>query len=81
MSHMKGGFDWIRSHYPVPAKPGMRIECDGRAGRITSVAGGHLVLHFDGEPARRRHHAHPCWRVKYFGPDGELLKDTTEMTS
>ncbi len=77
---MSGGMEWIRSHYPVPAKRGMRIEIDGRPGRITSVAGGHLVLHLDDDPPSRRTRAHPCWRVKYFAPDGSLLKDTTELS-
>jgi hypothetical protein len=65
VSHMKGGFDWIRSHYDVPALRGGRIRFNGKPGRITSVHAGHLVLHLDGEPARRRHYVHPCWRMEY----------------
>ena len=72
MGHMKGGFDWVRSHYPVPARQGQRIRFDGQSGRITSVAGGHLVIHLDGEPDRRRHRAHPCWRMEYLNAAGAV---------
>jgi hypothetical protein len=52
-------------NYNVPAKRGGRIVFDGKPGRITAVSAGHLVVHLDGEPARRRHYTHPCWRMDY----------------
>lgn len=65
MSHRKGAFEWLRRMYGVPARPGGRVVVDGQPGRITTVCAGRLVVHLDGEPARRRHHAHPTWRVQY----------------
>ncbi|WPH57772.1 hypothetical protein [Mycobacterium phage WXIN] len=65
MGHARGGFDWVRAHYNVPAKQGGRIVFDGQPGRITSVTGGHLALHLDGQPARRRVYVHPTWRMEY----------------
>lgn len=72
MSHICGGFDWIRSHYPVPAKRGGRVEFDGRPGRICSVSSGHLLLlHLDGDPPRRRVIVHPMWRMDYLDGKGQ----------
>ncbi|WNT44561.1 hypothetical protein SEA_BLUECRAB_80 [Mycobacterium phage BlueCrab] len=50
MTQRKGGFDWIRSTYRVPAKRGMRVVFDGRPGRILSVDGPYLMLHLDSDP-------------------------------
>ncbi|UVK58915.1 hypothetical protein SEA_LEOZINHO_76 [Mycobacterium phage Leozinho] len=47
MAQRKGGFDWIRSNYGVPAKRGMRVIFDGRPGRIVSVDGPYLMLHLE----------------------------------
>lgn len=65
MGHIPGGFDYIRRTYGVPAKPGGRIVFDGKPGRICSTNAGHLTLHLDGDPPRRRHYAHPAWRIEY----------------
>lgn len=62
---MRGGMQWIRDHYNVPAKRGGRIIFDGKPGRITSMRGGHLMLHLDGDPPNRRVIVHPCWRMEY----------------
>lgn len=70
---------WIRDHYPVPAKRGMRVEIDGKPGRILSTNAGHLVLHLDGNRKSHRTYAHPCWRMKYFDDQGNVLMDTTDM--
>lgn len=72
MGHAKGGFEWIRSHYPVPARQGQRVIVDGKPARITSVMGGHLVLHMDGEPKRRRRYTHPCWEIDYLDRNGQV---------
>lgn len=62
---------WIRDHYPVPAKRGGRIRFMGQPGRITSTNAGHLVIHLDGQPAGWRHYVHPCWRMDYLDGLGE----------
>ncbi|AXN53238.1 hypothetical protein PBI_HARLEY_76 [Mycobacterium phage Harley] len=65
MAQRKGGFDWIRSNYGVPAKRGMRVIFDGRPGRIVSVDGQYLMLHLDGDPWDWRTRVHPTWRMEY----------------
>ncbi|ABD58287.1 hypothetical protein M609_gp078 [Mycobacterium phage Job42] len=65
MAQRKGGFDWIRSNYGVPAKRGMRVIFDGRPGRIVSVDGPYLMLHLDGDPWDWRTRVHPTWRMEY----------------
>jgi hypothetical protein len=66
MGHVKGGFEWMKQHYGVPARRGGRVIFDGKPGRITSTnAAGHLVLHLDGDPPRRRVYVHPRWRMEY----------------
>lgn len=57
----------VRSTYKVPAKQGMRVECDGRPGRITSSTGAHLRIRFD---EGGKGHAHPTWRMVYILADG-----------
>ena len=54
---------YIRCRYGVPAKRGMRVTVDGRAGRITSGKGGRLRVVFDGEEFVSI--CHPTWRVVY----------------
>ncbi|ACI12693.1 hypothetical protein PBI_EISH_80 [Mycobacterium phage Eish] len=65
MTQRKGGFDWIRSTYRVPAKRGMRVVFDGRPGRILSVDGPYLMLHLDSDPKNLRTRVHPTWRMEY----------------
>lgn len=77
---MNGAMQWIRDHYPVPAKRGMRVECDGQPGRIMSAANGHLVLWMYNTKPSHRVRAHPCWRMVYFDDEGNILVDTWEVS-
>ncbi len=52
---------YIRNHYKVPAKRGMRIRFQGREGVITGSAAYLRVRMDDGE----RVHLHPTWQVEY----------------
>ncbi len=59
---------WIRSHYDVPARRGMRVLFRGQPGWITGAGGGHLVLRMFAEP-QRKVRTHPMWMVEYLdGP-------------
>lgn len=57
------GAKYVRDYYKVPAKRGMRVAVDGRAGVIVSFPGAHLGVRFDGE--RHTTPCHPTWRVEY----------------
>lgn len=65
MGHAKGGIDYIRRSYNVPAKIGGRVKLDGQPGRICSTEAARLAIHLDGMPARHRVYAHPTWRMEY----------------
>lgn len=65
MGHAKGAIEWIRRTYDVPAKIGGRVIFDGQPGRICSTNAGHLAIHLDGTPVRRRVYTHPTWRMEY----------------
>lgn len=55
--------EYVRQHYGVPAKRGMRITIDGRPATIVGFAGARLRIRRDGE--KRTAIAHPTWRVDY----------------
>jgi len=53
---------YVRDHYHVPAKRGMRVRVAGREGVITRFT--HYVwVRFDGE--QRSEPCHPTWEVEY----------------
>lgn len=54
------GGHWVRQHYGVPARVGMRVTVDGDHGNIVGFGSGLLVL-LDGKLVP----AHPTWRVVY----------------
>jgi len=61
---------YIRRTWGVPAKRGMRVIYTGSGvammGRITSSAGGALLVRLDGDARRsRRIRLHPTWHVEY----------------
>lgn len=64
--------EYVRRYYGVPAQRGMRVECDGRPGRIVSFPDAHLSVRFDDTPTQTQH-AHPTWRVTYFLDDGTTV--------
>ena len=60
---MTSTMEWIRRHYDVPARHGMRIEYDGQPATITGAGGGHLRFRIDSE--KRTTAGHPCYRIVY----------------
>lgn len=66
---MKGGFARIRAQYKVPGKRGMRVEVDGRPGKILSSTGSHFNVRFD---KGRSGKCHPTWRFTYFTSEGPV---------
>lgn len=70
--------DRIRQSRDLPfIKRGMRVEVDGKPGRICSCnISDNLNIRLDGE--RRSRNCHPYYRVKYFDQDGKVIKDFGE---
>jgi len=57
-------FDYIRRHYKVPAKRGVRVRfCGNMLGTITSGHGPYIRVRFDGE--KRPAVCHPTWKMEY----------------
>ncbi len=57
--------DYIRNHYDVPAREGVRVVADGRPGTIAGADGPRLLIAIDGEPEPSVWH--PTWRIEYAG--------------
>lgn len=66
--------DYVRTRRNLPfVKRGMRVEVDGKPGRITSGnRSGNLNIRFDGE--KYSVNCHPWYKIKYFDKDGTLIK-------
>ena len=66
--------EYVRRHYGVPAKRGMRvITCSG-PGRVTSFDGQCVrVLLDDIGYARHGLPFHPTWQMTYLDADGKVL--------
>jgi len=60
-------YEYIRTHYQVPAKRGMRVVVDGKYGRITGFQNQYILVKFD--DARFSVPCHPTWRVVYLGKE------------
>ena len=56
---------YIRRHYAVPAKRGMRVVANRETGTITGSTGARLRIRIDGQ--RRAGLYHPTWRIQYPG--------------
>lgn len=60
---------WVRKHYKVPAKRGMRVRYTGEGddkpelGTIRSARGGHLQIQMDS--SRFALPFHPTWKLEY----------------
>jgi len=64
---------WIRKHYKVPAKRGMRVRYTGKTGTvqlgtITAARQGYLQVRLDGE--RKAKSYHPTWEIEYLPEAG-----------
>jgi len=68
---------YIRRSYAVPAKRGMRVAVDGRAGVIVGARYAYLRIRFDDD--RSIGVAHPTWRVEYPNPEGEVSREDTRQ--
>lgn len=55
--------DYVRNRYHVPAKRGLRVVVDGKAGIITRASQGYVYVRFDGSKFSLP--CHPTWRVNY----------------
>lgn len=62
---------YIRQHYKVPAKRGMRVRFHGKVGRITGAFNAYLHVRFDGEKFRTT--LHPTYEVEYLD---QIIKET-----
>ena len=70
---------WVRKHYGVPAKRGMRVLYTGNGapeyGTIRSVAcGGHLNIQLDG--IRHTMPFHPTWELSYQPVEAKQASDS-----
>lgn len=65
----------IREMRDMPfIKRGMKIEVNGRPGRICSGnSSGNLNIRFDGEKFTRN--CHPFYKTRYFGNDGQVIRE------
>ncbi|WP_307969617.1 hypothetical protein [Salinispora arenicola] len=54
---------YIRRHYGVPARRGVRVIANGRPGTITSADGARLRIRLTGDTRSTVHH--PTWRIQY----------------
>lgn len=61
--------DYVRRTYDVPAKRGMRVVFDGRAGVVTGFVDQYVKVLLDGERVAGR--CHPTWRMDYLDGKGE----------
>jgi len=59
---------YIRTHYGVPAKKGMKVIFNGQSGHITGAKGAHLRIRFEEEKDRRTFH--PTWEMWYVTESG-----------
>lgn len=57
------GMAYIRTAYQVPAKRGVRIQFEGRAGTIVGAEGAYLLIRLDGEKKVGKYH--PTWNISY----------------
>jgi hypothetical protein len=72
------GFDHMKKERGIPfAEIGMIVEVDGKKGVIVGCNSGlNLDVFFD--HYNPESNCHPYWRTKYFGTNGELIKEFGE---
>lgn len=71
-------FDYVKSHYGVPACIGRRVEVNGKAGVIAEDRGHHIGVNFDADKPGVISPCHPTWEVKYLGM-GSVRKMTASQ--
>lgn len=55
------------------AYQGMIVEVDGKKGILIGAYGMNLAVIFEGQYGFEN--CHPHWKTKYFGSNGELVKE------
>lgn len=68
-------FDYIRTHYGVPAELGRVVEMNGRRGVIVKDCGNYVGVNFDDDKPHVVSRCHPTWEMQYLGM-GEIRKMT-----
>lgn len=64
-------FEYVRTHYRVPARRGLRVVGDGKPGVITGADGAHILIRLDGEKLSLPWH--PTWHMRYIGATGATI--------
>jgi hypothetical protein len=66
--------DYVKSHRNMPfLKRGMRLEMNGRRGKVTCGYGGYVRVKFD--DVRFTRNCHPQWEMVYYSDDGKIIRD------
>lgn len=60
-------FNYIRTHYGVPAELGRIVEMNGRRGVIVKDCGNHVGVNFDDDKTHVVSRCHPTWEMQYLG--------------
>lgn len=60
-------FNYIRTHYRVPAELGRIVEMNGRRGVIVKDLGNYIGVNFDEDKSHVVSRCHPTWGMQYFG--------------
>ncbi len=72
---MPGMLEGVRQSRKMPfLRRGMRVDMDGRQGRITGGNSyANLQVRFDGH--NYSSNAHPTWETTYYNEDGSVVAD------
>lgn len=65
----RGGMQYIRDRYAVPAKRGGYVKFEGALAVITSADNGHLNIQFLAPYAGQTARVHPTWHMDYLDED------------
>ena len=60
-------FNYIRTHYGVPAELGRIVEMNGRRGVIVKDCGAHIGVNFEDDKPHVVSPCHPTWEMQYLG--------------
>ncbi|PWN67619.1 hypothetical protein [Chryseobacterium oncorhynchi] len=65
--------EYIKQYYDLPfLSKGMKVEADGKSGKINKEKNGYLEILFDNGIKAL---AHPTWEIVYYNEKGEIIKD------
>ncbi len=71
--------DYIKQYYDLPfLEKGMKVEADGKSGKINREKNGYLEIKFDSGLIAL---AHPTWEMVYYNEKGEIIKDFRKRKS